>query len=225
MRRGSGAGGRGGRSRAGAHSRAGEGAHSRAPLPRIPASPLLLLLLSCQPYTTRPAFEPLPTAAEAFVDQDVARTTSLLSEGLAAESIPVSRVEPKDGYLETGWFNPFTGLGSTARPLGDSVVRVRAWVNAYGEERASIHAETAMRTVANPALPPRELDQQVPPDNPAAVRVARVLATLARRYPVPGTTPPATAGDSVKHAPGDSARAPETIAKPHRDTTPPAPKP
>jgi hypothetical protein len=202
----------------------GRGISAGSRLPRFPAFPLLALLLSCQPYTTRPAFEPLPTAAEAFVDQDVSRTTTLLSEGLAAESIPVSRVEPKDGYVETPWFNPFTGVASTARPLGDSVVRVRAWVNAYGEERASVHAETAMRTVANPALPPRELDQQAPPDNPAAVRVARVLATLARRYPVPGTTPPA---DSIKKALGDSAAGPskETIVKPHREPTPPTPNP
>ena len=159
----------------------------------------------------------------------MARTTTLLSEGLAAESIPVGRVEPKDGYLETRWFNPYTGAVTTARPLGDSVVRIRAWVNAYGGDRASIRAETAMRSVANPSLPPRELDQQAPTDNPAAVRVARVLQTLARRYPVPGATPPASPAmaDTLKQAPKDSAAAPATpqIKKPHRDSTPPAPNP
>jgi len=196
--------------------------------PRLAVSPFLLLLLACQPYTTRPSFGPLPTAAEAFVDEGVSRTTTLLSEGLVAESIPVSRVEPKDGYLETGWFNPYTGAATDARPLGDSVVRVRAWVNAYGESRASIHAETALRTLANPSLPPRELDQQAPADNPAAVRVASVLAALARRYPVPGTTPPGPpAPDTLKQAPKDTAAAPSTplIKKPHRDSTPPAPTP
>jgi hypothetical protein len=164
------------------------------------------------------------------VDEGVGRTTTLLSEGLVAESIPVSRVEPKDGYLETGWFNPYTGAATTARPLGDSVVRVRAWVNAYGEERASIRAETALRPLANPSLPPRELDQQAPADNPAAVRVARVLATLARRYPVPGATPPeppAAAGDSTKKAPQDTipAAPSQQIVKPHRDSMAPPPKP
>jgi len=196
--------------------------------PRVALSPIVLLLLACQPYTTRPSFGPLPTAAEAFVDEGVARTTTLLSEGLVAESIPVSRVEPKDGYLETGWFNPSTGAATDARPLGDSVVRVRAWVNAYGENRASIHAETAFRALANPSLPPRELDQQAPADNPAAVRVASVLAALARRYPVPGTTPPGPpALDTLKQAPKDTSAAPAApiIKKPHRDTTPPAPTP
>ena len=216
MRRGSGAAGPRGRRIAG-----------QLLLPTCPAV-LLLAVLACQPYTTRPSFGPLPTAAEAFVDEPVAHTTTMLSEGLAADSIPVSRVEPKDGYLETGWFNPYTGATTAARPLGDSVVRVRAWVNAYGEERASIRAETAMRSLANPSLPPRELDQQAPPDNPAAVRVARVLQALARRYPVPGATPPeppAAAGDSIKKTPRDTAATPpsQQIVKPHREPTPPTP--
>ena len=219
---GSGAAGQRGRQRA--------GAHHGAPLSRGPAV-LLLALLSCQPYTTRPTFGPLPTAAEGFVDQDVSRTTALLAEGLAADSIPVSRVEAKDGYLETPWFNPFTGVVTTARPLGDSVVRVRAWINAYGRERAAIRAETALRPLANPSLPPRELDQQAPPDNPAAVRVARAVATLARRYPVPGATSPAAdsvakaKADSTKKAPTDTVATPpsQQIVKPHRE--PPAPTP
>ena len=57
MRRGSGAAGPRGRRIAG-----------QLLLPTCPAV-LLLAVLACQPYTTRPSFGPLPTAAEAFVDQ------------------------------------------------------------------------------------------------------------------------------------------------------------
>ena len=186
--------------------------------PRCPAAPLLACLLACQPSTTRPSFGPLPMAAEAVVDLDVAKATTVLAEALKSDSIPVTRVEPRDGYLETGWFIAATGVPSTARPLGDSVVRVRGWVNAYGKERGSIHAETAVRMLANPALPPRELDRQASDSNPAAVRVARVLDAMARRYPVPGAEPPPAPAkpkeaspDSVKSAPADSAP-----LKPHR---------
>ena len=115
----------------------------------------------------------------------------MLSEGLAADIDPGEprRAEgrlPRDPLVQP----VHRGHHGRRARSGDSVVRIRAWVNAYGEERASIRAETAMRSLANPSLPPRELDQQAPPDNPAAVRVARVLQTLARRYPVPGATPP-----------------------------------
>jgi hypothetical protein len=193
------------------------------PLRRFPASPLVALLFACQPYTTRPSFGPLPSAAEAVVDLDVATATTTLAEQLKSDSIPVSRVEPKDGYLETEWFSALTGQATTERVLGDSIVRVRGWVNAYGKERGSIRVETAVRPLANPSLPPRELDRQAPPENPAALRVARVLSDLARRYPVPGAeAPPApvaptpAATDSVKPTPTDST----AIAKPARPRPP-----
>ena len=193
------------------------------PLPRFPASPLVALLLACQPYTTRPSFGPLPSAAEAVVDLDVAKATTTLAEQLKSDSIPVSRVEPKDGYLETPWFSAATGQESTERVLGDSIVRVRGWVNAYGKERGSIRVETAVRPLANPSLPPRELDRQAPPENPAAVRVARVLSGMARRYPVPGAEAPTApvaptpaAPDSTTPVPKDST----AIAKPARPRPP-----
>ena len=174
---------------------------------------LLLGAGACQPNTTRPPFGPLPTAPNAVVDLEVAQATTTLAEALQADTIPVSRVEPRDGYLETGWFVPASGAPTEARALGDSVVRVRAWVNAYGNDRASITAETALRPLANPSLPARELDRQAPDSNPAALRVARVLAALAARYPVPGAEPPPVpkpaAMDSAKPAPADSA-APRT---------------
>ena len=39
------------------------------------------------------------------MDLDVAKATTTLAEQLKSDSIPVSRVEPKDGYLETEWFS------------------------------------------------------------------------------------------------------------------------
>jgi hypothetical protein len=184
------------------------------PLPRCPAA-LLLAAVACQPYTTRPAFGPLPGAAEAVVDLNVAKATTTLADALKADTIPVSRVEPLDGYVETPWFNALTGKPTTSRILGDSLVRVRGWVNAYGEERGSIRVETAMRMLANPSLPDRELDQQAPADNPTVVRVAQILADLATRYPVPGVEPPAAP------APAKTPESkPDSTARPAADTLP-----
>lgn len=181
-------------------------------LPRCPAAPplVLVLLLACQPYTTRPSFGPLQGAAEAVVDLDVAKATTVLAEQLKSDSIPVSRVEPKDGYLETEWFSAVTGQPTNERVLGDSIVRVRGWVNAYGSERGSIKVETAVRPLANPSLPARELDRQAPADNPVAVRVTTILTDMAKRYPVPGADEPPTPAprvraDSARMTPGDSA--------------------
>ena len=172
---------------------------------------VLVLLLSCQPYTTRPSISPLPGAAEAVVDLTVHQATVILAEALRADSIPLTRVDSLDGYLETGWFDAATGRPAEGRILGDSVVRVRGWVNSYGKERGSIRVETAVRPLANPSLPPRELDRQAPAENVVAIRVSNVVAALAKRYPVPGaelapTGPP-------RGLPGDSAMAGDSGAK------------
>ena len=193
----------------------GGNSRRRSILPFRLAAGLPILLLACQPYTTRPAFGPLPGAAEAVVDLDVAKATEVLAEQLKSDSIPVNRIETKDGYLETPWFNVATGQATTDRVLGDSIVRVRGWVNAYGKERGSIRVETAVRPLANPSLPARDLDRQAPIDNPVAIRVAQVLTDMARRYPVPGAEeptapPPVVAPDSVNAAPSDSAKAKPT---------------
>lgn len=193
------------------------------------AAAALLLLASCQPATTRPPFGPLPTAPDAAVDLDVPTATRLLADALKNDSIPVSRVEAHDGYLETGWFDARTGVASSARPLGDSLVRVRGWINAYGEERATLRVESAVRPLVNPALPPRELDRQAPDSNPAAVRVARVLDAMARRYPVPGVAPrelpklPGATPDSTAPAPKDSTPPPSgQVIEKKRPPVPPA---
>lgn len=188
---------------------------------------LLLGVGACQPNTTRPPYGPLPTAPTAVVDLEVGPATTKLAEALKADTIPVSRVEPRDGYLETGWFDPGTGAATDARPLGDSVVRVRAWVNAYGKYRAALTVETVLRPLANPSLPPRELDRQASDSNPAALRVARVLSALALRYPVPGAEPPpaprpaAAVTDSTTPTPPDSAAPAGQVIEKQRPPTPP----
>jgi len=155
-------------------------------LPRFPAFPLVALLLSCNPTTTRPDFGPVPDAAEAEVDLPMADATRALSEALVEDSIPVRRIETRDGYVETGWFEAASGQPTSRRPLGPEVVRVRGWVDPIQPGQMKIRIETVIRPRADPSLPERELDRGAAKENPAAVRVKRTAERLGRRYPVPG---------------------------------------
>ena len=62
----------------------------QAVLPFCLAAALPGLVSSCQPYTTRPSFGPLPSAAEAVVDLDVAKATTTLAEQLKSDSRPAA---------------------------------------------------------------------------------------------------------------------------------------
>lgn len=142
----------------------------------------LLLLAACYPSGTRPAIQPLPAAPTAEWELFVPEATRHLAVALHADSIPVSRTEPKDGWLETPWFDAATLRPTTREPLGPDVVRLRAWVDPGRPNHSTITIEIVHRPLADPSRPGRALERQVPPDHPVAKRVAGVMERLTKQY-------------------------------------------
>jgi len=158
---------------------------------------LLSAVIACQPNTSRPSFTPLPEAAQTEIRLPVGDATRSLADALKADSIPLRRVVLRDGYVESNWFyskslRPAVGH----RPLGPGVVRVRAWADPARPGSSQLSVETSYRPVADPSLPERELDRQVPRNHPISVKMEEVLKQLVQRYggPPPPTTPGAPAG-------------------------------
>ena len=59
-----------------------------------------------------------------------------------------------------------------------------------------LRVETLYRPVADPSLPERELERQVPSTHPAAVKVQGILEAMLKRFggpPPPAAEPPAPA--------------------------------
>ena len=158
----------------------------------------LALGLGCRPVTTRPPFPPVPEAASSEIRLPPAEAARLLGEAFRAESIPATRVELRDTWLETGWFVASTGQPARHhRPVGLDIVRVRAWADVTHPGFCKVAVETVYRPVADPSLPQRELDRQVPRDHPVAIKVRATLQDLVKRYggpPQPAQTPAASPG-------------------------------
>jgi hypothetical protein len=144
-----------------------------------------VLLAACQANTTRPTFGPVKGAPAVVLRMEVPRATTMLADALKADTIPVSKIEPRDGFLETPWFDSATGHPTRKQPLGGDVVRVRAWVDPEKPGYSRLTVETLFRNKADPSLPERELDRAVAPDHPTAVRVRAVLDSLRKRYGEP----------------------------------------
>ncbi len=153
----------------------------------------LLLVAGCNPYTTRPHFAPFPTTTEVVLELPVASATRTVAEALVADTIPVERVEPRDGWLATGWFHPVDGTPVAGEPLGEDAVLVRAWVDPRRPDESRVRIEGVWRPWADPSLEPRALERPLPATHPVSVRVARVLAALASRHAPPDLAPPAGA--------------------------------
>lgn len=146
---------------------------------------VLLMLAACYPSTTRPDLQPLPEAPRLEIELFMAEATRALAVALDADSIPVLRTEPGDGWLETGWFDMTTLQPVRGRPLGLATVKVRGFVEPGRPNHSEIIVETVHRPVADPSRPDRDLEEQVPNGHPVAVRVQRALERLKAEYGEP----------------------------------------
>ncbi|HTS87580.1 MAG TPA: hypothetical protein VMG41_03745 [Gemmatimonadales bacterium] len=136
----------------------------------------------CKPTTARPYFPPVTGAAQAEIQLPPRSATSALADVLKSDSLPVTKVEPRDGYVETAWFDAVTRKPADRRILGPDVVRVRAWVDGTRPGYSRLTVETVYRPLADPSLAPRELDRQVPADHPVGKRMEQIVTELVKLY-------------------------------------------
>jgi len=145
---------------------------------------LVLLALGCNPNSTRPPqLAPVTGAVRVGVALPPDLATQELADQLVVDTFPVTVVRLEDGYLETPWFDAFTGTATDDRPLGPEVVRLRAWIDPGAPQHSHLTVELVFRPLADPSRPERQLDQQVPNDHPAAIRLGRALEAVTARYP------------------------------------------
>ena len=166
---------------------------------------LLATAASCQPNTTRPPITPVPEAAGTEVRLPVRQATQRLAEALKADSIPVRKVRIRDGYIETGWFAAATRRPASGRGFGPGIVRVRAWADPARPGSSQLTVETVYRPLRDPSLPDRELEREVAPDHPMALKVVAALQRLVQRYggPPPEPEQPATPPENDQGPPAE----------------------
>ena len=149
---------------------------------------VVVLLAACRPNSTRPALTPLPEAAAAEIRLAPQEATRRLAAALEADSLPPARVRERDAYLETAWLDSATGMPTTRRPIGTDEVKIRAWADPGRPGNTVLIVETLYRPLADPSLPERELERQVPREHPTALKVERILEAMLTRYGGPPRT-------------------------------------
>ena len=187
---------------------------------------LLAALAACAATTTRPYYQPLPAASVAEIELDIPEATRALAEGLAKDSIALSIIREKDGFIDSGWLDARTLEHTGARPLGADVVRVRAWVNPAKQFWSELSVEATFRPMADPSRPERELDVPLPEDHPLQKRLGAVIQKLIVQYgdadalkEFQQQSARALKPDSAKAKP-DSAKAKPDTARAKPDTIP-----
>jgi hypothetical protein len=148
----------------------------------LSALAVALVLTGCSPATTRPYYPPVTGAAQVEVELEVQGATGVLADVLKSDTLPVTTVEVRDGYIATDWFDIHTKKPVSGRALGPDVVQIRAWVDPTRSGHSKMTVETVFKPLADPSRSPRDLDQQVPPDHPMGKRVEQIVTELAKLY-------------------------------------------
>jgi hypothetical protein len=162
----------------------------------------LALFTACRATTSRPTYVPLPTAVVAQVELGIPAATRALAEAMAKDSIALSNIREKDGFIDSGWLDARTLEHTGARPLGRNVVRVRAWINPDKLNWSQLVVEGTYRPMDDPSRPERELDVPLPDDHPLQKRLGDVIRKMIEQYgdkdALKALAQPAAQPDSLK---------------------------
>jgi hypothetical protein len=155
---------------------------------RMPQSAIVILALACTPITTRPDFAPLPLARAAQILARPQQVIPALAGLVAAESLLVRRASPRDGYLETEWYDTQTHRSfrdGAAVPDLAHTVKVRCWADPYVPGETILTLEVAYRLRYDPSRSGRDFEILVPGGQAGDTLADSLLARVKRRFGSP----------------------------------------
>ena len=155
---------------------------------RIPHSAFAICVAACTPITKRPDFPPLPLARAAQVLARPQQVIPALAALVAAESLRVRRASPRDGYLETDWYDTRTRRSyrnSGRVPNLARAVKLRCWADPYVPGETILTLEVAHQLRYDPSRTGRDFETLVPAGQAGDTLADSLLARLKRRFGSP----------------------------------------
>jgi hypothetical protein len=157
---------------------------------RTPHSALriCLFLAACTPVTTRPDFRPDPRALVVILNARPERVTIGIDSLVPAESLEVSHVNVRDGYVETAWYD--TRAHRTRhheRDIADltATVKIRFWADPWVPGQTRLTVEPVYRPRYDPSRVERDLEVILSKDDEGYKIARKLLDKLKERFGVP----------------------------------------
>ncbi len=131
----------------------------------------------------RPTFAPLSNAEVDTVNGNPTPVIIAVSAQVTAEGLQIAWSSPREGYLETGWYD--TDARQTVAAPGPtnntSVVRLRFWADTLLGDRTQLTAEAVYERTLDPSQPERDLEEMVPPGHPGRVLLDDIIRGVKER--------------------------------------------
>lgn len=137
-----------------------------------------LLTLSCATGGVRPRLAPVPRSLVVMIPDSADSVVIRLTARTQSLGLEVARVSPREGYLETRWYDTGTGT-STGEPFDrlDQTIKLRFFADPW-QGRTRLVAESIRRIAWDPSMPPRDLERMVPDDHPGRALLDSILAVV-----------------------------------------------
>lgn len=152
---------------------------------RIPQFAFATFAAACNPTTTRPDFRPLPQARAAQIFARPQQVIPALAALVTAESLRIERANPRDGYLETEWYDTRTRRSfrnGAAVPDLAHAVKLRGWADPYVPGQTILTLEVAYRLRYDPSRTGRDLETAVPPGQYGDTLADSLVVRLKRQF-------------------------------------------
>lgn len=172
-----------------------------------------LVAAACATGGLRPRYGAVPKSVLLILPDSADTTIVQLTARVRELGLTVVRSVPREGYLETGWYD-----ADLKQPTGepyarlDRVVKLRFFADP-SQGRTRLLAECVRRIAWDPSMPPHDLERMVPDDHPGRALLDSVLTVV---HPI---VPDTTHADTTHAAPRPGAPRPNA---PLSDTTHPA---
>ena len=148
-------------------------------------SALVICVAACNPTTTRPDFRPLPQARAAQIFARPQQVIPAAAALVIAESLRVRHASPRDGYLETDWYDTRTRHSfpdGAAVPDLAHAVKLRFWADPYVPGQTILTLEVAVRLRYDPSRDGRDLETAVPPGQAGDTLADSLVVRLKRQF-------------------------------------------
>src|SRR5262249_7692870 len=149
---------------------------------RAGALALLMTLTACTSASVRPSYDPFPNAAIDTIQADAAVVIREAAERIVARGLALRTNAPREGYLETRWFDLASRKSNPRGSDPNRIIRLRLYADAATPAATKLTVETVYRRNIDPSVPERQLELMVPTGSPGDTLARAVMAEVKRRH-------------------------------------------
>lgn len=139
------------------------------------------LVAACGSAVVRPSFRPFPNAPVDTIPGDADRVVTAAAARIAQRGLEIRLNAPREGYLETRWFDLVARRSVAIGADPNRVIRLRLFADPVTPRATLLTIEALYRRTLDPSIPEREAELMVPPGTPGDSLARNVISEVKRQ--------------------------------------------